>query len=89
MTGAASRLKKLLEDRLQAVRVSVDDESALHAGHAGAAPGGETHFAVEIVSPAFRGLSRLERHRAVYAALAGETGIHALRIKALSPEESS
>jgi BolA protein len=88
--SAASRLAALLGKKFETDRVAVEDESARHAGHAGASPEGGTHFSVEIVSPAFRGLTRLERHRAVYDALAGEmaSGVHALRIKASSPEEA-
>ena len=60
------------------------DESHLHHGHAGAAPGGETHYAVKIRSEAFVGLGRLARHRAVNDALKGEfaAGLHALQIDA-------
>lgn len=85
----AAHLAAILKEKLNTPRVLVQDESAQHAGHAGASPEGGTHFAVEIVSPVFRGLSRLERHRAVYDALSGEmaAGLHALRIKAFSPEE--
>jgi BolA protein len=70
-------------------RVEVVDESQLHAGHAGARPGGETHFSVHIVSSAFRGKSRLERHRMVNEALTSELegGVHALAIRAAAPEE--
>jgi BolA family transcriptional regulator, general stress-responsive regulator len=71
------------------VRLSVQDDSHLHAGHSGSRPGGETHFSVDIVSEAFRGKSRIERHRMVNAALADElaTGVHALAIHAAAPEE--
>jgi BolA family transcriptional regulator, general stress-responsive regulator len=64
--------------------LEIDDESHLHHGHAGAAPGGETHYAVRIRTPVFAGLSRVARHRAVNQALADEfaTGLHALSIKA-------
>ncbi len=64
--------------------LEIDDESHLHAGHAGAAPGGETHYAIRIRAPALAALSRVERHRAINAALADEfaTGLHALSIKA-------
>ncbi|MDX2232860.1 MAG: BolA family protein [Hyphomonadaceae bacterium] len=64
--------------------LEVVDESHKHAGHAGAAPGGETHFTVRIVAAEFADLSRVARHRAVTAALAGEfdTGLHALSIDA-------
>ena len=67
----------------------VVDESHQHAGHAGHREGGETHFRVYIVSNAFRGKSRLERHRMINTALSGElqSGVHALAIHAATPEE--
>src|SRR5579862_6391071 len=67
----------------------VDDESHHHEGHAGHRPGGETHFRLYIVSEAFRGKSRLERHRLINAALASELagGVHALAIHAAAPGE--
>ena len=67
----------------------VIDESEHHAGHAGHRPGGETHFRLYIVAQAFRGKSRLERHRMINAALAEPLagGVHALAIHAASPEE--
>src|SRR3982751_331042 len=70
--------------------LDVTDESHLHEGHAGHRPGGETHFRVYIVSPAFKGKSRVERHRMINAALAGELAgsVHALAIKAQDPGES-
>jgi BolA protein len=69
--------------------LSVVDESHLHAGHAGARPGGETHYRVYIVSDAFRGKSRIERHRMINAALTDELagGVHALAIHASAPGE--
>ena len=71
------------------VRLDVADESHLHAGHAGHRPGGETHYRVYIVSEAFKGKSRIERHRTVNQALADELagGIHALAIHASVPGE--
>lgn len=68
--------------------LQVDDESHLHAGHAGAASGGG-HFKVTIVAPEFTGLSLIARHRAIYAALNKHIPleIHALTISALTPEE--
>lgn len=74
---------------LDPVRLDVVDESARHAGHAGARPEGETHFRVEIVSAAFAGLSRLARQRLVHRALAEElkTRVHALTVTARTPEE--
>jgi BolA protein len=70
--------------------LAVIDESHRHAGHAGARPGGETHYSVHIVSQAFRGKSRIDRHRMVNAALAAELqgGVHALAIRAAAPEEA-
>ena len=71
--------------------LDVADESHLHEGHAGHRPGGETHFRVYIVSPAFEGKSRIERHRMVNATLATELkgSVHALAIKALAPGETT
>lgn len=70
--------------------LSVEDESWKHAGHAGARPEGETHFAVAVTSAAFEGLSRVERQRAVYAALSEELAperVHALQLAAHAPGE--
>jgi BolA protein len=69
-------------------QLHIEDESARHAGHAGAAAGGG-HFRVVIVSDAFRGQTPVQRHSAVYAALgdAMRSDIHALALKTLTPEE--
>ncbi|WP_213772399.1 BolA family protein [Bradyrhizobium sp. dw_78] len=69
--------------------LDVADESHLHEGHAGHAPGGETHFRIYIVSPAFEGKSRIERHRLINAALVEELAgpVHALAISAQTPGE--
>jgi BolA protein len=69
--------------------LDVIDESHQHVGHSGHRPGGETHFRVHIVSDAFRGKSRLERHRMVNETLSGElaTGVHALALHASAPGE--
>jgi BolA protein len=69
------------------VALEVVDESDRHKGHAGARPGGQTHFRVRITAEAFRGRGRIEAHRLVYAALAAEIadGIHALAIEAQAP----
>jgi BolA family transcriptional regulator, general stress-responsive regulator len=81
----------LIEARLTAAlapeALTVHDDSAAHAGHAGATAGG--HYDVTIVSSAFAGKSRVARHRLVYDALAAamQNGIHALAIVALTPEE--
>ncbi len=78
-----------LQERLDPTRLAVEDESHRHAGHAGWREGGETHFRLDIVSPAFEGKSRVERHRLVNAALAEAfaRGLHALAIKARAPGE--
>jgi BolA family transcriptional regulator, general stress-responsive regulator len=70
--------------------LEVTDESHLHEGHAGHRPGGQTHFRVYIVSPAFKGKSRIERHRMINVALAGELAgsVHALAIRAVAPGEA-
>jgi BolA family transcriptional regulator, general stress-responsive regulator len=69
----------------------VVDESHQHEGHTGHRAGGQTHFRVYIVSEAFRGKTRIERHRMVNATLATELagGVHALAIHANAPEESA
>ena len=71
--------------------LDVVDESHRHEGHAGHRPGGETHFRVHIVSEAFRGKSRLTRHRMVNETLSGELagGVHALAIHARAPGEEA
>jgi BolA family transcriptional regulator, general stress-responsive regulator len=68
----------------------IEDESHRHEGHAGHRPGGETHFRLYIVSEAFRGKSRIERHRMINTALASElaSGVHALAIHAAAPGEN-
>lgn len=74
--------------------LEVRDESARHAGHAGAQRGdggvGETHFAVRLVAAVFEGMPRVERQRRVYAALDAEfkAGLHALSLVALAPSEA-
>ena len=79
-----------LRKAFQVQSLVIDDESHLHAGHAGAASGGG-HFKLEIVAPEFKGLNLVARHRAVYAALNRHIPkeIHALTIVALAPEEVS
>lgn len=71
--------------------LDVTDESHMHEGHAGHRPGGETHFKVYIVSHAFKGKSRIDRHRMINATLAGELAgsVHALAITAQAPGEMS
>jgi BolA protein len=85
----AERIRSKLEAAFAPVRLSVIDDSERHKGHAGHRPEGETHFNVKIVSAVFAGLSRVERQRKVYAALAEELAgpVHALSVAARSPEE--
>ena len=82
------RIRSRLESAFSAARVSVRDDSARHAGHAGAREGAG-HFLVRIESEAFAGRSRLQRHRMVYEALADMLpgDIHALNIEAISPDD--
>lgn len=84
LTGRAARIRDALTREFSPIELRIRDESHLHAGHAGAAPGGETHYAVMIRSPALEKLSRIGRHRAINAVLAQEfeTGLHALTIDA-------
>ena len=83
------RIRALLADTLQPLSLDVVDDSHKHAGHAGAR-GGQGHFGVDIVSAAFAGKSPLARHRMVYAALGDlmQSDIHALAIRARTPEEA-
>jgi BolA protein len=83
----ATRLEIALSRALQPVRLEIVDESARHAGHAGARAEGETHYAVTIVSDRFKDLSRVERSRVVHEILADEfaNGLHALSLSLRSP----
>ena len=87
--GLETRMREKLTVALRPTRLDVVNESHLHAGH-GSSPGtGESHFRVLIVSGAFAGKTRVERHRMVNEALASELkrGVHALAIKACAPNE--
>ena len=85
-----ARIAEALTEALRPVRLDIVDESDRHAGHAGARAGGETHYRLHIVSSAFVGKSRVERHRMVNALLAAEFagGLHALAIAAAAPGEA-
>jgi BolA protein len=89
MGEVADRIRQKLTQGLAPTRLDLHDESARHAGHAGAHPGGETHFRAEIVAAAFAGESRLARQRRVYAILAEELRgqVHALSLTTLAPDE--
>ncbi len=82
------RIEQTLRQALSATEVQVEDESALHAGHAGAASGGG-HYRVTVVSPLFEGKNLVQRHRLVYDALAEEMqqAIHALALTTLTPSQ--
>jgi BolA protein len=85
----ADLITKKLTEAFMPVNLQVLDESHQHEGHAGHRPGGQTHFRVYIVSEAFKGKSRLERHRMINQLLSAEMegGIHALAIHAAAPGE--
>jgi BolA protein len=85
----ADIITKKLTEAFAPQSLTVEDESHKHEGHAGARPGGQTHYSVYIVSPAFKSKSRLERHRMINQTLADELagGIHALAIHAAAPGE--
>jgi len=85
-SGREERLRERLETRFAPSVLVIEDESHLHAGHAGAAAG-HSHFRIRIVAEAFRGVSAVARHRLVYAAVGElmDTDIHALAIEASPP----
>jgi BolA protein len=83
------RIRQVLNTRLAPVSLEIRDDSARHAGHAGAREGG--HFSVIVVSKQFAGRTRMQRHQLVYAAVSElmRTDIHALSIQARTPQEQS
>ena len=87
--SVADTIRQKLTERFSPTRLVVVDESHRHAGHAGARPGGETHFAVTITSAGFAGLGRVARQRLVYDALKAELagGLHALSLVTRTPDE--
>ena len=85
-------IEQRLQERLQPTLLEVLDESAAHAGHAGAnAQGFGSHFRVRIASPAFDGKSRVACHRLVYDAMQNfiDQGLHALAIEIVKPSAQS
>jgi BolA protein len=88
MTDAREKIEAILRGRFQPAHLEIRDDSAAHAGHAGATSGGG-HFEVLIVSTAFEGKTLLDRHRMVNEALREMIGreIHALGLKTLAPSE--
>ena len=87
----ADTIRSKLTEALKPLRLEVVDDSHRHAGHAGARPGGETHFNVAVVSAAFAGKSRIERQRMVFKVLETELAgqIHALALVTRTPEEDA
>lgn len=85
----AAEIVRRLEAALSPTRIELDNQSDHHRGHAGHDGSGESHFALLIASPLFDGMSRVQRQRAVYAALGDlmESRVHALSIRALAPGE--
>jgi BolA protein len=85
----AARLHAALTAEFAPSHLDIQDDSAKHAGHAGAQVGGQTHYSVVIVSDSFQGVSRVERSRLVHAALASEfaQGLHALSLTLRAPAE--
>ena len=92
--SVAASIRNKLTSAFAPLVLEIRDESARHAGHAGATRGdgsqGETHFHVRLVSASFEGVSRVERQRRIYAALREELAgpVHALALSALSPSEA-
>lgn len=86
----ADDIRSRLEQALAPLHLDIADESAKHAGHAGARPEGETHFRVTVTADAFAGKSRIDRHRMVTAALGDlmDNPIHALALTTRTPEEA-
>jgi BolA protein len=86
----ARRIETKLQGAFAPLGLEVRDDSERHRGHAGWREGGETHFHVTLVSRAFEGLSRLDRHRLVNGLLAEELadGVHALSLRLLTPQEN-
>ena len=89
MMNRVARIETALREHLAPTILRIEDDSAKHAGHAGARAGGETHYSVLVVSERFSGLNRVARHRLVNAALGDEfaSGLHALALTLKAPGE--
>ena len=87
MLGLSSLIQQKLQCQLSPIELTVEDESHLHRGHAGAKEGG--HYRIKIISNQFKGLNRIQRHRLIYSTLKDDfqRGIHALAIQAQAPDE--
>lgn len=86
-----NRILELLKNNISFDYVEIVNESHLHKGHGGDDGSGESHFRITIVSEAFNGLSRVERHKKIYSILVGEIdkGLHAIALKTLTSQEFS
>lgn len=91
MGAVTEAIRQKLSAAFSPSRLDVEDDSARHHGHAGARPGGESHFNVVIEASVFEGMGRVQRQRAVYGALSEELAgpVHALSVKALAPGETA
>jgi BolA protein len=93
ISDRANRIHAILTDAFAPTVLDIQDDSARHAGHSGAQPGGQTHYTVLMVSPAFAAVTRVARSRLVHAALAQEFGpaesggMHALSLVLRTPQE--
>lgn len=87
--AVADQIREKLTLALAPTQIRITDDSHKHAGHAGARPGGESHFTVEIVALAFEGATRVQRQRMVYDALREELAgpVHALALRTMTPAE--
>jgi BolA protein len=92
-TNRADRIRSILTKAFEPVLLHIQDDSARHAGHAGAPAGGQSHYTVLLVSERFTGTNRVARSRSVHAALAEEFGpaeaggMHALSLTLRTPDE--
>ncbi|MFO0998385.1 MAG: BolA family protein [Alphaproteobacteria bacterium] len=91
MGAVAASIRRKLEEAFAPTELDIIDDSDRHAGHAGARPGGESHFRVSIVAAAFTGKSRIERQRLVFSVLADELRgpVHALSLSTRAPGEDA
>jgi BolA family transcriptional regulator, general stress-responsive regulator len=91
MGAILDAIQDKLTTAFQPTRLEIEDDSARHHGHAGARPGGESHFNVTIEAAAFAGVGKVQRQRMVYRALAEELAgpLHALSVRALAPGEAT
>ncbi|WP_428539601.1 BolA family protein [Rhodopila sp.] len=91
----SDRMRARLVQAFAPAELTIQDDSASHAGHAGAQPGGQSHYSVLLISAAFQGVSRVARSRVVHAALAAEFGpaeqggMHALALTLRTPQEQA